>query len=119
MKKNTIIFIILILLTSTGLLFAGKINFGWTTKAIEEGKIDVGTVPDMDYGNRYHNIHTEVLGLDCTSCHINKYADDYLYQRKYKLPVRDMPGPVDRGACLSCHREGGVAKTILYGSAEE
>lgn len=118
MKKKMVIMAVFILLGAGFILFAGKVDIQSTSKAIEEGQIDVGTVPDMELGNRYHNIHNEVLAMDCMSCHISDYSDDYLYQRKYKIPVRGMPGPVDRGACLSCHREGGMAKTVLYGSAE-
>lgn len=82
---------------------------------IRKGEIDVGNVYSMKPGARYHNIHANVLGLDCTTCHVaNKYPDDYLYQRKYKLPIRGAPGVVDRAVCLGCHTKGGIAHELYW-----
>lgn len=84
---------------------------------LETGEIDVGTVYDMNVTARYHVIHGDVLGLDCESCHVApEYSDEYLYQRKYKEPdLRESPGIVDRGTCLSCHKSGGIPGR-LYGT---
>jgi len=92
-------------------------NLKDTAEAIAAGEVDVGEEYGMEDGQRYHTIHQEVLGLKCSSCHVDAYADDYVYQRRYKVPVRDAPGPVDRGLCLGCHKENGVAETKLYGTA--
>lgn len=86
---------------------------------IRNGDIDVGKDYTMSLYGRYHTIHNKVLGLDCSTCHVSsKYADDFLYQRKYKVPVRGAPGVVDRGVCLGCHKAGGPAFE-LYGTADE
>ncbi|MET1127881.1 MAG: hypothetical protein ABWW70_00980 [Thermoproteota archaeon] len=94
---------------------------------IRKGEIDVGDKYGMKFGERFHNIHVKVLGLSCKACHQSpKYADDYLYIRKAVVEeeVKEgrMPGVVDRGTCMSCHRENSVARTFymaLYGSGEE
>lgn len=86
-----------------------------TAKAIREGKIKVGNVASLEFGKRFHNIHNRILGINCESCHIEKFAPDYLYQRRYKK--LEGPGHVDRGICLGCHKENGPAATKLYGAA--
>ena len=86
---------------------------------IRKGEIDVGNDYTMTLNGRFHRIHNKVLGLDCSACHVSSsYAKDFLYQRKYKVPVRSAPGVVDRGVCLGCHKEGGIA-TPWYGTASE
>lgn len=86
---------------------------------IRTGEIDVGNDYSMALNGRYHTIHNKVLGLDCSSCHVaGNYSEDYLYQRKYKVPIRGAPGVVDRGACLGCHKEGGIASE-LFGTAAD
>jgi len=109
-------------------LKTGKTNWGGNqngngcqipsiAESIKSGKINVGGVPGMEPGQRYHNIHNEILGLECTSCHISTFAPDYPYQKKYK----DVGGAghVDRSICLGCHKENGPAETKLYGTAEK
>jgi len=87
-----------------------------TAKAIKKGSIKVGKVTGLEPGQRFHNIHNKALGLECSSCHIEKMAPDYLYQRKHQeLPM----GQVDRGICLGCHKANGPAVTKLYGTAEK
>lgn len=95
------------------------INLPDTAKKIASGEVDVGSEFGMEIGQRYHTIHVDTLGLACTTCHISGYADDYIYQRKYKVPVRGAPGVVDRGVCLGCHKENGPAVTALYGTASD
>ncbi len=86
---------------------------------IRNGEIDVGNDYTMSLNGRFHRIHNKVLGLDCSACHVSSsYAKDFLYQRKYKVPIRGAPGVVDRGVCLGCHKEGGIA-TPWYGTASE
>jgi hypothetical protein len=93
------------------------LNLAETAEKIVTGEIDVGKEFGMEIGKRYHTIHADILSLECTMCHISQYDPDYMYQRKYKLPMRGAPGPVDRGVCLGCHKENGPAKTKLYGMA--
>ena len=87
-------------------------NLWETAEMIRSGEIDVGNEYGMEIGKRWHNIHAEVLGLRCRYCHIPSYASDYLYQRKYKVPVRGAPGVVDRGICLGCHKQNGPAREL-------
>lgn len=86
---------------------------------IRNGEIDVGKNYTMSLNGRFHIIHNKVLGLDCSTCHVgSSYAKDFLYQRRYKVPIRGAPGVVDRGVCLGCHKKGGIA-TPWYGTASE
>ena len=86
---------------------------------IRSGEIDVGDDYTMAESGRYHTIHSEILGLDHETCHIgDEFTEDYLDQRKYKVPVRDAPGVVDRRICISCHTEGGPAGE-LFETAEK
>ncbi len=94
-------------------------NIQDTAKKISSGEIDVGNKSGMELGERYHNIHADTLDLKCSTCHISGYNPDYIYQRKYKVPVRDAPGVVDRGVCLGCHSQNGPAMTKLYGTASD
>ena len=84
-------------------------------KDIKEGKINPGGEYGMEMDQRWHNIHSEILEIECEKCHIEKYPNDYLYQRRYKVPVRDAPGVVKREICLECHGVKGPAVTKLYG----
>jgi len=93
-----------------------SIDISDVAKKIKNGEIDVGKNYGMGLEERYHKIHNEVLKIDCSSCHIEKYSDNYLYQRKYKEFEN---GPVDRGICLGCHKENGPAETKLYGTASK
>ncbi len=66
--------------------------------------------PSLD---TYHDIHEDKVGLDCEACHIgDKYPDYDLLLSKYKFEKAvandDMPGVVDRYACIGCHRKGSV-----------
>lgn len=126
MKAPKIIGIAACLLAAS-LLFSGlafsadksmSIDLPQTAKDIAAGKIDVGKTPDVEIGNRFHNIHNKVLGLECGSCHIRGYAPDYLLITRDKAPEGGSPGVIDRGMCLSCHKENGPAATKLYGSEE-
>ncbi len=94
-------------------------NLWDTAEKIRSGEIDVGKEYGMELGKRWHNIHAEVLGLKCSYCHISSYADDFLYQRKYKLPVRGAPGVVDRAICTGCHKQGGPARELYMNAGVE
>ena len=84
---------------------------------IRSGEIDVGNDYSMSLNGRFHTIHSKVLGLDCSACHVSSYAEDYIYQGKYEKSG-GAPGVVDRSTCLGCHKEGGIA-TPWYGSANK
>ncbi len=84
-------------------------------EAIRRGEIDVGTTYGLALGQRFHNIHANVLGLACQTCHqASKYPEDYLYIRKYvaeKLVEEGkLLGVVDRGVCIGCHRQNSIAR---------
>lgn len=83
-------------------------------KNIKKGKIKLEEEAGLDFDKRWHKIHSELLEIDCESCHIEKYEENYLYQRKYKVPVEDAPGVVKREVCFKCHSKEGPASTKLY-----
>lgn len=87
-----------------------------TAGQIRAGKIDVGKTFSLKEGARFHTIHAEKVGLGCTTCHVSGFAADYLLLRKEDRLPQDQPGPVDRSACLGCHRPDGPA-TTFYGPA--
>lgn len=94
-------------------------NLWDTAEKIRKGEIDVGKEYGMELGKRWHKIHADVLGLKCNYCHISSYADDFIYQRKYKLPVRGAPGVVDRAICLGCHKQNGPARELYMNAGVE
>ncbi len=80
---------------------------------IKKGKIDVGKRYGLAPDQRYHKIHAEVLGLECTTCHTEKEAtQEAIFIGQDMSP--ESPGPVDRRVCLGCHRAG--PGRDLYGS---
>lgn len=106
---------ILALTLSCGAIAANKFpNFppglDDTADRIREGGLDsdVGKKYTLAIPGRYHNIH-EALGLDCTTCHTDPKAPDFLYLRKAEFPKREHPGAVAAATCISCHQKGGVA----------
>ena len=69
-------------------------------EAIRDGEIDVGDDYSMSFMGRYHTIHTRELGIDCGACHTaDEYAEAYIYQRTFKVPVGGAFGVVDRETC--------------------
>lgn len=84
-------------------------------KNIKNGKIELKEEKGLEPDKRWHKIHSELLEMDCESCHIEKYEENYLYQRKYKVPEEDAPGVVKREVCIKCHKKEGPALTKLYG----
>jgi len=83
-------------------------------KKIREGEIDVGKEYGLAFDKRYHKIHADVLGLDCSACHITTSltAQQEVFAAQDVSP--HAPGPVERRACSSCHGPGGPARE-LYG----
>ena len=73
--------------------------------AIAEGTINVGNEYGLAPDQRYHNIHTTVLGLECATCHITKVDATNRVVSAWKVSPR-APGPVDQRGCLGCHNAG-------------
>lgn len=94
---------------------AEPVDLSGVAKDIQKGKANVGTEYSMDFGTgRFHNIHTNVLGLNCETCHAGtEYQPDFVTLRKYEGDSGASPGKLDQGACLGCHKTGGTA-TIWY-----
>jgi hypothetical protein len=81
---------------------------------IKNGEIDVGTEYGLALGQRYHNIHATVLGLECTTCHMGEMTTQQeVFSAQDVSP--QAPGPVDRRGCLGCHRAGPGSN--IYGSS--
>jgi hypothetical protein len=87
---------------------------------IDNGLIDVGKDYGLESYQRFHKIHHDTLGLECSSCHVaEKHADDVMLLNRYtidrKVEEDVMPGIIDKSVCLGCHKTGGVAPEF-YGS---
>ena len=50
---------------------------------------------------RFHHVHGMTLKLHCGTCHVLDRPDALV---ESSLAGADMPGRVDRRACLGCHR---------------
>jgi putative hemolysin len=92
-------------------------NLRKTAEGIRAGTVNVGKAHTLAEEGRFHQIHTETLGIKCGGCHTNDaYPDNYLYLRKSELP-RVVDGEkvkaVERAKCIGCHSEGNVA-TVFY-----
>jgi len=55
----------------------------------------------ISFGERFHDTHTSKLQLKCDFCH-SKSVDTF------SDPLAQTFNAVDKRACLSCHKEGGV-----------
>lgn len=83
---------------------------------IRSGAIDVGDDYTLDLRRaRFHEIHAEVLELDCEACHMEELTGLQEIFYTQDKPESEEP-PVPRGVCLVCH-QGGEA-TELYGPGE-
>ncbi len=91
-------------------------NLPATADAIYKGEIDVGKEYGLALEQRYHKIHTTVLGLECTACHYLAKVDDTNKVSSAWNVSPQAPGPVDRRGCLGCHNAG--PGSDLYGSSE-
>jgi hypothetical protein len=79
-------------------------------KQIRNGEIDVGAEYGMALDQRFHQIHSTTLGMECTRCHVTKAP------LEIAPPPSDSPGPIDRRVCLGCHVTGPASE--LYTSQE-
>lgn len=103
---------------SSGVLAEDKpMNLRKTAEAIRAGSVTVGKVYSLAEEGRFHQVHTETLGIKCGGCHSNDaYPDDYLYLRKSEFPkvvAGEKVKSVERAKCIGCHSDGNVA-TVFY-----
>ena len=76
-------------------------------KSIQDGEIDVGDEYGMAEDQRFHVIHSDVVGMKCTQCHVQEAP----LEVAQPLNISDeAPGPVDRRVCLGCHLTGPATK---------
>lgn len=118
--KHTLLLAVLAAVFST--LSAGvtaedkPMNLRKTAEAIRAGTVKVGKDYNLSDEGRYHQIHSEVLGMKCGACHTNDaYPDDYLYLRRAEFPKRvdgEKVEAVERAKCIGCHSAGNVATTF-------
>jgi len=62
-------------------------------------------VPVKKSLERFHQIHTKKLSMDCATCHKSEPASSLLQVPRAQV--------VDRQTCLDCHKEG--SKPAWYG----
>ncbi|MFN7085603.1 MAG: hypothetical protein ACK4N4_03135 [Burkholderiales bacterium] len=90
----------------------GVASWPGTADQIRKGKIDVGKTYGMEFGQRFHKIHADTIGVGCNTCHSDNVSTSA--QRFSQSAAVDMsknaPGAVDRRVCLSCHSGGGIAR---------
>jgi hypothetical protein len=79
---------------------------------IQKGQIDVGGKEKKAYGmaenQRFHRIHTNVLGLECATCHgeqLNPSVAAFTEPPAVDVSPKN-PGLVDRQICVGCHVAG-------------
>jgi hypothetical protein len=83
-----------------------------TAEKIRAGEIDVGKKYGVAVDGRFHVVHLEILGMGCLACHENRaFPEDAYFLRRAEFPLRGHPGAVDPIACISCHRNEGIAST--------
>jgi len=88
---------------------------GNISQKILDGQIPVGGKLSMhEKQGRYHEIHVDIIGLVCETCHYGKeYQADYLLVGKDKILRDRAKGQLNRESCLACHQEQGMA-TVFY-----
>ncbi|RMD70173.1 MAG: hypothetical protein D6819_04925 [Gammaproteobacteria bacterium] len=103
-------------------LFGAGLAYGETlaqlAARIRNGEVDAGKKISMDIGARFHTIHNQILGMSCGTCHVPRYAEDYLFLSRYEVPRRFAPGVAGSSTCLGCPQKGGIA-TPWYGTAAD
>jgi len=83
------------------------VSLSTLAQSIQDGEIDVGDEYGMAQGQRFHNIHAEVVDMKCTQCHVQEAP------LEVAQPINltgEAPGQVDRRVCLGCHLNGPAAK---------
>jgi hypothetical protein len=112
--------VIAILVVFVGLgLFGGfaatadeSMSLSTLAEKIRKGEIDIGGKADGAFGmgldQRFHRIHGNVLGLECTTCHVNdppRSVEFFMVKPAVDVPDAS-PGPIDRRVCQGCHTGG-------------
>ncbi len=86
---------------------ASAVSLSALAKSIQDGEIDVGNEYGMAEDQRFHVIHSDVIGMRCTQCHVQ----EALLEVAMPANVSDeAPGQVDRRVCLGCHLTGPATK---------
>ena len=68
----------------------------------------------MGTEQRFHLIHTGVLGLECQMCHQSELAPaEQIFSGRVSEAALPF-GAVDKRICIGCHSPGGPAR-LLYG----
>ncbi len=94
MTKRNLVFVVILVV---GLIGGGVIS---CTSSSEEFE-DYGLAPDQ----RYHDIHTTEQSLECATCHVSEPDTTQTVFTAQDVSPR-APNPVDKKACLRCHRDG-------------
>lgn len=82
----------------------GGFSLADLVEQIKAGEIEIGDDYGMGLDQRFHTIHTDVIDMDCSQCHV----DEAPYE--IAQPSEDAPSPVDRRVCLGCHLNGPATK---------
>lgn len=114
--------ILLLLVATVAATFAyaqDSVDLLELAEKVKKGEIDVGKQFSMDHKEgRFHIIHADILGLDCSSCHYGKdYRADFLTLRKFEHLPKRAKGQQTWSSCLGCHQEGGTATPWYHGRA--
>jgi hypothetical protein len=84
-------------------------------EAIRSGEVDVGDEYGMGLDQRYHKIHSDVLGIECLNCHASELTrGDAVFFDQDTSPMSS--GLVDRGSCRGCHGAGSASAIYAAGS---
>ncbi len=95
-------------------------DLGRVAEKIRKGEIKLKGNFSMNFDNgRYHEIHADIMLLECSTCHIGeRYKEGVLNFSKYKPLPEDSEGQFEKTPCLGCHQEGGIATTFYTPSTE-
>lgn len=118
MKARLVLSLLLAVAAAGGTAAEERLSLHDVARAIRDGKLEVDEEYSVDrYHGRLHTIHSDLVGMECTSCHYGTtYRADYLVVGKEKPYPTPAKGHLDRAVCLGCHREGGEA-SAFYGAA--
>ena len=86
----------------------GPASLSAMAEKVRKGEIDVGKAYGMAPDRRFHKIHSEVVALECATCHADKVpasAEAFMVRPAVDVSA-ESPAPVDRRACLGCHLSG-------------
>lgn len=86
----------------------GATSLSAVAEKVRKGEIDVGKAYGMAPDRRFHKIHTEVVALECATCHADKMpasAEAFMVPPAVDVSA-ESPAPIDRRACLGCHLAG-------------